>query len=205
MRKLLQRTQKQLDELILNEGESDSEVVQARGDFELLYKRLESIDNDISDKADSMDMVEQLVSLNKEKADKEETGNNLAKLHEEISKTKPTLKPLWKGEVFPVSSDEIEPSKKLSDCVNGWLLQFQRFDGEEVKNEAISYEFIPKHFIENGNSGYGMAFNLRRWHTSSYSFKYIYVYNNKLKGHNNNGSEGNGVANEIKLTFVYEY
>src|SRR5690625_7867672 len=39
----------QLDDLILNKGESDAEVVQARGDFDLLYQRLDAADISLTD------------------------------------------------------------------------------------------------------------------------------------------------------------
>src|SRR5699024_6760287 len=85
------------------------------------------------------------------------------------------VKPLWTGNVSPTDKDTIRPTKKLTECRNGWILQFQRFvKGEGTKEESITFHYVHKSWIENGKEGKGMPFNLRRWFTKAVIFKYLY-------------------------------
>lgn len=46
-----QQTQKQLDNIVIGSGTSDAETIQARGDHDLLYQRLDSSDQEMAEKA----------------------------------------------------------------------------------------------------------------------------------------------------------
>lgn len=54
---------------------------------------------------------------------------------------------LWQGAVYPMSDDTITPSKKLSDCPNGWILIWSDYDvGVGTNDYQFVTTFIPKEF-----------------------------------------------------------
>lgn len=56
---------------------------------------------------------------------------------------------LWRGEEL-ISTNTIKPSKKLTECPNGWLLVFRNASG--MNN--FSYHYIPKwHVLLESNEG----------------------------------------------------
>lgn len=68
--------QQQLDNLVVSSGDSPAEVVQARGEYNLLYQRLDDFD----------------VSISSNKTDVEAVGSELKTINEEFSKVKDDVK-----------------------------------------------------------------------------------------------------------------
>jgi hypothetical protein len=95
---------------------------------------------------------------------------------------------LWTGGHMMTSGQTIYPSKKLSECANGWVLTFSQYNGGSVDNE-MNYTFIPKsayigvqaHNII-GVSGWGIA------------SKYMRVYDDRLQGNDGNSTDPRGRA-----------
>ena len=57
-KKLVNDLQKQLDDMVIEDGEGNAEVIQARGDYDLLYKRLDEADKRINGKVSGIDLNE---------------------------------------------------------------------------------------------------------------------------------------------------
>lgn len=54
---------------------------------------------------------------------------------------------LWGGAVYPMSADTITPSKKLSECPNGWILVWSDYDvGVGTNDYQFVFTFVPKTF-----------------------------------------------------------
>lgn len=126
------------------------------------------------------------------------------KKNNELKKeVKPTTNPLWEGYRRMTATQTVQPSKKLTECKNGWMLQWQRYvSGEGTREEAYVYSFIPKVYILSGKEGQGMAFNLKRWWSTEFCFKYVIVHNGHFSGHDNNLKYG---SEEMALTGVFEW
>ncbi|MGG1483543.1 hypothetical protein ABEI56_05585 [Peribacillus castrilensis] len=54
---------------------------------------------------------------------------------------------LWSGGVYPMAADTITPSKKLSECPNGWILVWSDYDvGSGSNDYQFVFTFVPKTF-----------------------------------------------------------
>ncbi|TDL92110.1 hypothetical protein E2R55_03320 [Vibrio vulnificus] len=54
---------------------------------------------------------------------------------------------LWQGASYPLSDDTIIPSKKLSECPNGWILVWSDYDvGIGTNDYQFVFTFVPKTF-----------------------------------------------------------
>lgn len=73
--------QQQIDNLVVSSGDSPAEVVQARGEYNLLYQRLDDTDNEINDLKDNVDNTGNEIKIIKDDLDNkfEETNNNINK------------------------------------------------------------------------------------------------------------------------------
>lgn len=116
-----------------------------------------------------------------------------------INKTEDKFEELWSGNDLVTPSSNITPSKKLSDCNNGWLLVFK--NSASVNN--FSYHYIPKIHLKlprdlasdgvkllTGSSGGAIA------------HKYIFIENNLIKGFSTNETGDNA---KTELYKIYEY
>src|SRR5699024_725586 len=121
-------------------------------------------------------------------------------IKKEIEKTKPTTDALWTGTVFLMDVHTIIPTKKLSDCHTGWILQWQYYQSGEGKvNSNFQFSYIPKTTLSNGE-GLGHRDILQRG--SQVVRKYFYVYEDKIHGYDTNGES---VNRELALTGVFEW
>src|SRR5690606_39104580 len=109
---------------------------------------------------------------------------------------------LWTGQAYPLDTQTIRPSKRLSDCMTGWVLKFQRYiAGEGVQNSHYQYVHIHK-IHEWFHNGAGVAIALGYSMNNPAVQKYLYIYNDRIVGHADNNQ---GVSNALALTGVYEY
>src|SRR5699024_11124008 len=82
---------------------------------------------------------------------KKNTNNVVRKIDKVEKKTTADYKPLWTGTVYLMDIHTIRPTKKLSDCTTGWVLQWQRYESGEGKlNNNFQHTFIPKQTLING-------------------------------------------------------
>lgn len=54
---------------------------------------------------------------------------------------------LWAGGSYPMAADTITPTKKLSECPNGWILVWSDYDvGVGTNDYQFVFTFVPKTF-----------------------------------------------------------
>jgi hypothetical protein len=126
-------------------------------------------------------------------------GRTLQQYKEEVDSRFPDQIPLWEGNVYPLSEDTITPSKRLSECANGWLLRWQRRTASGLENNNYQYTYIPKIHLLSSNGGVRVVLGSTG---GTYVFKYIYVDANKITGHATNEQDNN---HNIALSGVFEY
>lgn len=125
--------------------------------------------------------------------------------------------PLWApsngtGGYYMTDGHTVTPTKKLSECRNGWLLMWSDYNSDEGK--AYDYDWhcsmIPK-IRPSGETwaGHSWLFDIPAgmqtvspYTTETRKFKWLYVYDNKLGGTAANNQNG---RNDIVLRAVYEW
>ena len=115
------------------------------------------------------------------------------------------INPLWEGASYPNATTTINVPKNLKDCMNGWLLRWQRYIVGERRTENSNFEYtiVPK-IHAYYNSGHGVRVLLGGIDdTTSVTYsKYLYIHNDKIVGHEDNAS---GDQRFRVLTGVFEY
>lgn len=90
-------------------------------------------------------------------------------------------------------------SQNLSTQQHGIVLVWQAYDNGSVKNWHFNYNFIPKwHALYK--AGTGVSLWLTNDVGSQVASKYIYVYDDKLVGHDNNSSGETSRGSGINVT-----
>lgn len=66
-----------------------------------------------------------------------------------------TDEPLWVGSVYPIDTDVVQPSKRLSECKSGWLLLWSDYNESSSSAGNFDYatSFIPKKRVDGIWSG----------------------------------------------------
>lgn len=119
---------------------------------------------------------------------------------------------LWTGVLYMNANHTITPTKKLSDCQNGWVLLWSDYD--EASSAAQDADFvttiIPKK-KPNGGTWDGKTFHcdVPRYYGSNTNdvdterriIKTLYIYNNKIVGHVVNDKDE---RTDVVLRAVYE-
>lgn len=116
---------------------------------------------------------------------------------------------LWTGTLYPIASHTITPSKKLSECRNGWILVWSEYDSETSSpngSEQVT-TVIPKKNSSGANwSGQSMivpvATNLTSAGVLTTAGKRIYIYDDKITG---NAVNSVAPANNAVLRAIYEF
>lgn len=125
--------------------------------------------------------------------------------------------PLWTGAMYMSSPNStpqtVTPSKKLSECRNGWLLLWSDYDKDtKTANDSdFVTTMIPKSNPTGGNWG-GKAFycdipryigsNVNDVDTERRIIKSIYIHDNCIKGSFNNDKDE---RNDVVLRAVWEW
>ncbi|GGB41790.1 hypothetical protein GCM10011409_19180 [Lentibacillus populi] len=108
-------------------------------------------------------------------------------------------KTLWAGAIYLNASHVITPEKPLKDCTNGWILKWSNYViGNGPTDTDWQFTYIPKSvaYDSGGHRTYLRSGN------ETEVFKYYYISNTKITGHNNNG---NGVNRNMCLREVLEF
>ncbi|WNO29829.1 minor structural protein 2 [Bacillus phage SDFMU_Pbc] len=118
------------------------------------------------------------------------------------------LEELWSGYIFMNGSEAVTPKRKISDCPNGWIMVWSRYDRGETYNSFWNFVYVPKRF--GTLSAGGMVHSLGADPTIGTGsvtkiqpvFKYIYVNDTTITGHAQNGESPN---NTSVLRYVYTW
>ena len=120
---------------------------------------------------------------------------------------------LWTGVLFMNANHTITPTKKLSDCQNGWILLWSDYDedGKAAQDADFVTTMIPKK-KPNGGTWDGKTFHcdVPRYYGSNTNdvdterrvIKTLYIYNDKIVGHVVNDKDE---RTDVVLRAVYEY
>lgn len=118
-------------------------------------------------------------------------------------------KELWSGLWYGgASGNGVEPTKRLSDCANGWILQWQEMSAQGTAN-GTTYQFfaLPKqHALNPGLRG--TVNYLNNYNNTNPQVKYLYVNDATIKGNDLNAPDGTATGKGNKafvLTKIYEY
>lgn len=133
------------------------------------------------------------MSLEEWKMEVDDTINNI---EDTINKTS-LNNSIWSGNNLLGSTDTVEPSKKLTDCKNGWVLVFSYIYG----TNSYNYQYLPKEHLNVAQSARGVKFVLGAPDNAIVQ-KYVYISNDNLKGHATNTTDVNG---KLTLINIIEY
>lgn len=122
--------------------------------------------------------------------------DNIKTLQEKVGLQPSNYKELWRGDDLIGASSNIKPSKKISDCNNGWLLVFR--NASALNN--FSYHYIPKiQILFTTTEGVKI---LAGSSNGVIAQKYVIIQDEAIKGISNNETGDNAKAT---LTRVYEF
>ena len=117
---------------------------------------------------------------------------------------------LWTGAKLMASTETITPSKPLSECRNGWMLEWSDYNNDSASQANTNFVQTPifKRNVNGAWDGKNMMFRVPNYisddaATVGNATKQLIVYDTKLVGHvaNNQGS-----ANlDVCLRAVYEF
>lgn len=108
--------------------------------------------------------------------------------------------PLWQGFHHMSGNESVTPSKKLSDCNNGWVLVWSDFDdGVGPRNWNVCYSYIPKNTIFKAGQNTTLPLTAGE---STWAIKTLYVYDTYFRGNDTNKKDGNY---DVVLRAVLEY
>ena len=119
---------------------------------------------------------------------------------------------LWSGKLYPNANHTITPSKKLSECRNGWMLLWCDYDADTstVNDADFATTMIPKYRYD-GTAWDGKNFlcDVPRFYGSATDTslekritKTLAIYDNKIVGNTINSQ---GDRNDVVLRAVYEF
>lgn len=161
-----------------------------KGNFENMYPKTIANNVEFNNK----------ISLEEWKKEVEDSANvvedNIKTLQEKVEQKFDNYKELWRGDDLIRASSNIKPSKKISDCNNGWLLVFRNASG--LNN--YSYHYIPKmQILFTTTDGVKIIAGSSNGVIAQ---KYVIIQDETIKGISNNETGDNA---KVTLTRVYEY
>lgn len=119
---------------------------------------------------------------------------------------------LWSGKLYPNANHTITPTKKLSECKNGWMLLWSDYDPDTgTANDAdLATTMIPKcRYDGEVWNGKNFLCDVPRFYGSATDTsaekritKTLAIYDNKIVG---NVVNGQGDRNDVVLRAVYEF
>ncbi|GAA0071793.1 hypothetical protein UT300003_33180 [Clostridium sardiniense] len=108
--------------------------------------------------------------------------------------------PLWTGAWFLLEFQTVTPSKKLSECANGWVLVWSDYDtGVGANNWNYNFTLIPKYGF---NSGCNNNFAVTTGESAGTITKTMTIWNDRFTGHTKNDEDG---SDDVCLRAVYEF
>ena len=161
-----------------------------KGNFENMYPKTIANNVEFNNK----------ISLEEWKKEVEDSANvvedNIKTLQEKVEQKFDNYKELWRGDDLIGASPNIKPSKKISDCNNGWLLVFR--NASALNN--FSYHYIPKmQILFTTTDGVKIIAGSSNGVIAQ---KYVIIQDETIKGISINETGDNA---KVTLTRVYEY
>jgi hypothetical protein len=119
---------------------------------------------------------------------------------------------LWQGASFPNGSTTITPSKKLSECRNGWILLWSDYDPSPV-SAPNDFHYVQS-VIHKGQTQYpvggGTLFKVPTGDNnaavnSKIMVKGLVVSDSSVRGYDSNYEDSSPYANDACLRAIYEF
>lgn len=113
---------------------------------------------------------------------------------------------LWSGEHYMTAGQTCNLSENISKQPSGICLVFSEYYDAVVKNQSFVSFFVSKKVVSE-HSGRGHSFMMCTPIAEYFATKYLYISDDKITGHDDNGLSGTG-ASGIKYTntrFVLRY
>lgn len=122
------------------------------------------------------------------KANYENKDNEMQKIKQNVNKLLEGQNILWQGALYMSASHTANLSQKISEQKNGVVLFFQPYSTNTNSPQSFGFytKFIPKKVIEMFGNGYGYCFNIPDNSTGIIAGKYLYLYDNKIVGNDQN-------------------
>ena len=120
---------------------------------------------------------------------------------------------LWSGPRLMTDAQTVTPSKKLSECRNGWMLEWSDYDSSgdtsgTSNNYNIVHTPIYKRNVAGNWAGQSMMFAIPNYisddgKTQAIAIKQLRVHDTKLVGYESNDQNANNL--DVVLRAVYEF
>lgn len=121
-----------------------------------------------------------------------------------------TANTLWTGAKYMNAAHTATPSKKLSECRNGWMLEWSDYDADTdtANNYNIVHTPIYKRNVAGNWSGQNMMVLVPNYvstdgATSTFCIKQLLVHDDKIVGHALNSTGANSI--DVVLRAIYEF
>lgn len=115
---------------------------------------------------------------------------------------------LWFGARYMLAGQITTPTKKLSECRNGWVLVWSDYNSDLNTANDIQWgvSYVPKFFasIDNGGEIYFPIINAITSTSIGLTAKKLSINDATIEGHADNKSSGNGTI-DVALRYVYEF
>lgn len=114
---------------------------------------------------------------------------------------------LWRGYHHMTKAETVTPSKKLSQCLRGWVLVWSDWDDGVPggNNFNINYSYIPKNTMFNTGTNTNFALSCGEY-ANGFANKTLYIFDDKITGHDSNKDKANNPNSyDIVLRAVLEY
>ena len=113
---------------------------------------------------------------------------------------------------YMLGGQTIHLEEKLSEQQNGIILVWSYYDPPNAQNWSWNFTVIPKIFTTDNTSVGGMCtFMVNNATFGSVAVKYLYIYDDHIKGNENNSKTGTGTTaikyanNKFVLRWVYGF
>lgn len=114
---------------------------------------------------------------------------------------------LWRGYHHMIKAETITPSKKLSQCLRGWVLVWSDWDDGVPggNNFNINYSYIPKNTMFNTGTNTNFALSCGEY-ANGFANKTLYIFDDKITGHDSNKDKANNPNSyDIVIRAVLEF
>lgn len=134
------------------------------------------------------------------------TKTNLVSAINEVNTHLSTSNVLWSGGYYMGSAQTANLSQSVTSQKNGIVLCWSAYANGQSQNYNWNFIFIPKQFITTAGEGNGISSFLTGSSLDAIGYKYVYVGDNSITGHDFNDDAGtkNGITYNNRL-YVLRY
>ncbi|MED3562237.1 right-handed parallel beta-helix repeat-containing protein [Bacillus xiapuensis] len=117
---------------------------------------------------------------------------------------------LWTGNSYMAGASTATPTKKLSECRNGWVLVWSDYDPGVGSNDYnFVHTMVPKEMaqLHNGAESYFSILSSFSPSSANIAGKALNIYDDRIVGNDLNGTGANGgkYSDDVCLRYIIEY